>query len=186
MNIQTIQESFKPLLNDHAWNVKKGHGSFLTFEFGTPEFKFGAPTVRATASFPSNEHPTRQVAIHGKYHLWIYCCNWRISIDKQQIAFEESSDEGIQNAAEFLNGQKLTSVNIDIKNAITRFSFDLGGELLTFNESYGNGAEMWMLYMPKNVLTFNNLGQFSLTNRNTEPKQEIFEQLDLEDIEITP
>jgi len=102
------------------------------------------------------------------------------------LAFEESSDHEIGNAAEFLNGQKLTSLSIDTLKAQTKFQFDLDGELLTFNESYEPGTEMWMLYMPEKILTFNNLGQFSLTNMESDVTEKKFETAETEIITMNP
>jgi hypothetical protein len=186
MHEQLIKDSFKPLLNEVAWNVKKGHGSFLTFEFGIPSLEIDEPKIWKTLPSPLNEHPKRQAVIRGTFHLWIYCCNWNINIGSQNLAFDESTDEEIQNAANFLNGQKLTAVNIDIRNARTVFKFDLGGELLTFSETYDKGTEMWMLYMPENVLTFNNLGQFCYNTLDSTPDKDVFEQLNVQQIEINP
>jgi len=184
MNEQIIKDSFKPLINELAWNVKKGHGSFLTFEFGTPNLEIGEPKIWKTLPFPSNEHPTRQTTVRGDFHLWIYCCNWKIQIKDKQIAFEESSDEEIQKATEYLNGQKLVSIVINTKTARTIFKFDLGGELLTFNQSYEPETEIWMLYMPKNILIFNNLGQFCLIDKDEDVKEEKFVTVESELINI--
>ena len=186
MDKQIILDSFKPLINEYSWNVKKGHGSFLTFEFGQPLLEIGDQKIWKTSAFPFDQHQTRSAVIHGLYHLWIYCCNWKIHINDKQIAFEEFSDEDIKNATEFLNGQKLVGVTIDTKNAVTKFKFDLEGELLTCNQSYEQGIEMWMLYMPEQVLTFNNIGQFKLTDKDGDVSGAKFESVESEVINMKP
>lgn len=184
MKSQIIHESFNHIINQHAWNVDKGHGSFLTLEFGTPEIEIKDPKTWESLPYPLNEYPTRETSIHGRYHLWIYCCNWIINVGGKQIANDESSDELIQNATTFINGQKLISVQIDINKATTKFKFDLGGELLTFNNNYESGIEMWMFFMPDKTLTFNNKGEFCFNGRNANTQNTNFEKIDKELINI--
>lgn len=184
MNKETIESIIKPLINQFTWNAEKGHGSFLTFEFGKPKLKFETPRLQSLYSKPWNDFIKRDVTIHGELHLWIYCCNWNIIIRGKRIVFEESSDKEIEMAMAFLNGQRLISVNINVEKSSTRFKFDLDTELVTYNESYDSGAEMWMLYTGENVLTFNNLGECSFHHENTSPSNQKFEKIEINEIEI--
>ncbi|MEL6537673.1 MAG: hypothetical protein AAFQ98_19790 [Bacteroidota bacterium] len=166
--------------------MKKGLGSFLTFEFGTPKLEISKPLIRKSTPYPKIKHQSREVVIHGAFHLWILCSNWKIKLGVQQIAFDEDTDEAIQNAADYLNGQKLLSVHIDLKKTTTVFKFDLGGELTTYNEAYKAGQDMWFLYMPEKVLAFNNLGQFCLADGDAPPAEQKYEHIAVDQITINP
>lgn len=185
MNKKKIINYFKPILNEHSWNVQKGYGSFLTLEFGNPRIEYSEPENWKHLNIPLKEHKKRNVIIKGTHQLWIYCCNWQIKANGQNIAFDESTDEKIWNAVNYLNGQKLNEVIIDLKKQITIFKFDLGGEITTFNEAYNHGSEMWMLYMPKEVLTLNNMGKFNICKLNDEQNNLELETIESDIIKIT-
>jgi len=42
---QKIQDLFRPLIGEMAWDVRCGHGSFLTMEFGQPHIAVRDPVV---------------------------------------------------------------------------------------------------------------------------------------------
>jgi hypothetical protein len=69
-----LRRAFAPVTGLPAWNVRKGHGSFLTLEFGKPHLVVRQPIVAAPEA--SDEVRTalrhRSVYPHGEWHLWIY------------------------------------------------------------------------------------------------------------------
>ncbi|OYW97252.1 MAG: hypothetical protein B7Z14_18215, partial [Bosea sp. 32-68-6] len=110
-----IGSVFAPLLGLPCWNVRKGRGSFLTFEFGDPALEVRepiAPTTTASGKIMASWR-RRTVRPIGEWHLWIYCCNWRCSARGSEIAHSESEDEKIEAAAAELDGQRLRSVRVD-------------------------------------------------------------------------
>lgn len=72
---------FAPLLGLPCWNVQKGQGSFLTFEFGDPSLQIREPIESTTAASATilawRRRRRRSIRPIGEWHLWIYCCNWR-------------------------------------------------------------------------------------------------------------
>src|SRR6202521_1939253 len=48
----------------------------------------------------------RNVFVHGEWHLWIYCCNWKV-FTKGKRTGDSSTKPRIRLAADVLNGQKL-------------------------------------------------------------------------------
>ncbi len=73
-----LESAFSPIYGSPCWNVKPGHGSFLTLEFGQPRIEFHEPrAVNYSRSLRLKQHHARRrVIIHGEWYLWIYCCYW--------------------------------------------------------------------------------------------------------------
>jgi hypothetical protein len=129
MNV-VLEENFKKLLRIPSWNVKQGHGSFLTFDFGQPLLEIGeVHRQEAGPQFPATQ--SRHVFLHGEWHLWIYCCSWAIRQEGKPIAHSESSREVIRIACNVLHGQSLMAVEIVPVTGKTEFTFDLGGVMET-------------------------------------------------------
>jgi hypothetical protein len=131
-----------------AWGVKHGHGSFLTLEFGQPELVIREPTsVPEGASEKMRARcAQRLVTVTGEWHLWIYCCNWQVTLNDTFVAHSESPDDKIALAASSLDGQKLVSVNHDPGVGAWAFTFDLGGTLRTWPYEGEPSFEQWYLF----------------------------------------
>ena len=153
----SLDDQIKPLLGLPCWNVQRGHGSFLTFEFGEPHLKVGEPHRRPAGARVGGL--TRPAFVHGDWHLWVYCCHWEASYGGEVLAHSESVDEEIDVAARALNGQALTCVALD--GTLATFDFDLGGRLVTRPNDAGD--EQWLLYAPMGkVVTFTSEGTLEL------------------------
>jgi len=144
----SFKQIWTPIYPNPAWLVKKGHGSFLTFEFGQPELKIREPGVRS----PDVSEKARQAAarrlvtVSGEWHLWIYCCNWSIFYNGVKLSHNESPDDVIDRAANRLDGQKLKEVERGELPGSWLFVFDLGGKLQTWPYDGELLEEQWMLY----------------------------------------
>lgn len=117
-----------PILGQIAWGAAKGHGSFLSFEFGSP-------------SLVVHDHPSlsrRSAYARGASSLWIYCCHWRITRTGEQLAWSEDDAATIDHAVACLVGQRLDAIAVDPSDGHTHFRFDLGGALDTW--PYGDDA----------------------------------------------
>jgi hypothetical protein len=104
------------LLRSSIVDAKQGYGSFLTFEFGHPEQTRG---LRRSAN------------VHGEWHVWIYCCDWRFLSNGKQVAWSEDSKDQIARATGMIDGQKLLGLSVEPAQGLSRFEFDLGGLLET-------------------------------------------------------
>jgi hypothetical protein len=147
-----IATEFQPLLGLHAWGVNHSYGSFVTLEFGNPELRVHAPRlVPISLDGAPSKTESRVVRARGQWHLWVYCCDWSISLNGIQLAHNESDDARIGRALSILNGQILRNVSIT-RIAQTTFDFDLGITLTTRPsppDSYdGEDVEQWYLYEP--------------------------------------
>ena len=138
-----------------AWGVKQGHGSFLTFEFGEQKLEMGEP--RQSGELGRG----RTAYVHGEWHLWIYCCHWRVLHGGTQLAWSEDADEVIGRAAAKLNGQKLIAVDVDPAEGRSIFTFDLGGSLETWPYGAAPTAEQWFIYGSAEVFAYRADGLYS-------------------------
>ena len=151
--VHPISEAFRPVLGLPSWDVKKGHGSFITMQFGQPELRIKEPRLlpvfldRAPA-----QTMVRSTEIYGQWHLWIYGCVWSLTLDTVELAHCESEDATIVRALRALNGQVLTSVEVDPADGSSTFAFDLFCVLSTHPAQHqgadGEPIEQWMLYQP--------------------------------------
>jgi hypothetical protein len=148
-----FQEAYSKLYGKPCWNVKPGHGSFLTFEFGEPRIEIIEPrTTEGRVSARVRRNLARRIVYpRGEWHLWIYCCDWSVSRSGKVVG-DCSTNRRIRKAADDLDGQVLTDITIVKRGCRTIFEFDLGSVMET--KPYDRGSEQWMLYEPSgNVLT---------------------------------
>jgi hypothetical protein len=157
-----FEKAFNKIYGRPCWRVSPGWGSFLTFEFGDPHLE-----VREPASPKGNvservrkQLARRHVFIHGDWHLWINCCNWKVWSKRKRIG-ESTVKSSIQKAADYLDGQKLVKFSITPRTKSCVFEFDLGGKLET--RPYDNQGRQWMLYdsSARDVLTLRADGKYS-------------------------
>jgi hypothetical protein len=176
MSPSIIQQSFAKVYGVPSWHVRQGYGSFLTFEFGIPRQEI-EPVINRE---PKGEFPRRNrlVTICGDWHLWIYCCGWRITQDGSVLATFESPRESIAAACGPLNGQALVEFTFQPERGESVFRFDLGGKLTT--APYDDDLlEQWMLYCPDgHVLTYRSDGAFSHGTVDTKDGDEEFSKID--------
>lgn len=129
--VTLLDGAFGRVYGEPSWLVRRGHGSFVTFEFGEPRLEVGEPELRLYVFSPKvrDRVAKRLVAVHGAWHLWIYCCAWRLTHRGRPLARSESRPQRIDSALAVLDGQALVSVSVDA-DARTTFTFDLGCSLL--------------------------------------------------------
>lgn len=96
----------------------------------------------------------------GQWHLWIYCCAWKISDALVALAHSESTLTEIEKAIAFLDGQILQQVSPGQKQGEWTFQFDLQGILYT--SPYDEDSDQWMLFGPHGwVLTSDAFGNLN-------------------------
>ncbi|RNJ63866.1 MAG: hypothetical protein EDM03_05770 [Porphyrobacter sp. IPPAS B-1204] len=140
------------MIGETAWNVTRGHGSFLTIEFGPPFLVV-------------NEHASgamRTAHTRGAWGLWIYCCHWEVTYASAQLAWSEDDAETIERAAAVLNGQRLTAIAVDPNSGRTEFHFDLGGAMTTWPYDDDPDEEQWSISTRDAVLRINATGRYEI------------------------
>lgn len=134
--IREIKKKLDLLIEKKAWNVSLGHGSFITLEFGKPCLPEG-----------------NEAKIHGEWHLWIYCCAWRLEQENEVIAASEDPRSKLKESIKKLDGLILKSIDLFSPAFDTLFIFEKQTFLRLF-PIYSQEYEHWMLFTPdKNVLT---------------------------------
>lgn len=144
-----IRRAFAPVIGLPAWNVRKGYGSFLILEFGQPRLKIREPIIAPTgvSERVRTAMARRIVTPRGDWHLWIYCCHWRVLSKDAQLAWSEASDEKINDAAREIDGQLLTGIETKPAVGTSVFRFDQGTRLETRPYEDDDNDKQWMLYM---------------------------------------
>jgi hypothetical protein len=145
--MRRIQRITAALRGKPSWAVKKGFGTFLTFEFGEPRLVIREPVTDSKAHSLKVRRMLKRRHVHvaGEWHLWVYMCDWRVLSDERVVG-DSSSTRRITRAAKFLNGQALIDIILARRGARTTFLFDLGGVLET--RPYDRRSEQWLLYEP--------------------------------------
>jgi hypothetical protein len=167
IKMSIIENVFQPIVGKPAWNVDKGVGTCLTFEFGDPHLVIREPkSIRPGASKQVQRHfAHRSVQVRGAWHLWIEWCEWKAFNSGVLIGDYSSSTNIIKKVASEFDGQALVSVLVQ-KPSITTFEFDLGGKLETkpgpFDDMRGEMNDQWSLFEPGGkVLTLRFDGYYS-------------------------
>jgi hypothetical protein len=164
--VHPVVDAFAPVLGLPSWLVAKGHGSFVTLEFGEPRLEIGKPSKRPVfLTGGPKQVLARNAFVRGQWHLWIYCCDWTLLLKGAPLADNESEDVTMARALRVLNGQSLVSVGVDPMDGGSTFTFDLGCVLETRPAQEGTykeePAEQWMLYQPSGeVLTIRGDGYY--------------------------
>lgn len=135
-DISEIQSYIISMLGKKTWGVSLGEGSFITMEFGNPILQT-----------KENEQ------IHGEWHLWVYCCCWRLEQGEHILAASEDSRPKLEKAVQILEGLSLNSVELLAPAWDTIFSFEKQVILRLFSV-YSQDYEHWILFAPNgNVIT---------------------------------
>lgn len=169
VGVAPVERVFAPLRDLPCWNVRRGQGSFLTFEFGAPRLVVREPITTSRDVSPRVRRglARRHVYTAGEWHLWIYCCLWQVR-DQRRLIGDWTSRQRIDRAATFLDGQKLISVSIASRGVRTVFEFDLGGRLET--EPYDRQREQWHLYEPAGTVFTIKAGRYYQHARGDVPE----------------
>ena len=176
-----IEATFSPLYGLPCWNVKPGHGSFLTLDFGEPRLEFREPreAEHSRSLKIKNLYARRLVTLHGDWHLWVYCCYWNFFLNGRFVG-DSNSEKGIQKTVVELNGQKLVRATANQLPGHSVFEFDLGGRLTTrpYDKSYEGPSIQWMLFEPSgDVLSLRGDGLYSHQPGSTPPNEERWQSL---------
>lgn len=175
-----ISRAFAPLIGLPAWQVRRGHGSFLTLEFGAPHLRNQdsiAPTLTVNGKVAALLR-RRKITPRGEWHLWIYCCHWRVIVGGNETANSEAADADIAAAAKEIDWQILTSAAADPACGTSVFEFDHGAVTLQ-TRPYGTGGDtQWMLYMQSgDVFSYREDGSYSLGPASQAPEEQVWEPL---------
>jgi hypothetical protein len=146
---QQVQDLFKPLLGQFAWNVDGGVGSMLTLEFGAPHIIVREPKVPSAKRSERVRRlfARRHVTVRGDWHLWIQYCEWKITVSDGSCDSENFDWRQPDECLKDLDGQRLIGVGSGSFPDSWRFEFDLGGALeLWPSTDYEATDNLWSFY----------------------------------------
>ncbi|MBW0005450.1 MAG: hypothetical protein JO216_18405 [Hyphomicrobiales bacterium] len=129
-----VKDAFLPLLGELVWSVHRGHGTFLTMEFGLPHRIIREPIVaskEASARVKRNL-AKRRVTIVGDWHFWIEMAHWEVKTTNCSVSDHDVQAVKIDEALHELDGQKLLSVGFGEQASSCILRFDLGGFIHIF------------------------------------------------------
>jgi hypothetical protein len=121
-----IDDQLQRLTGEYVWSVKRGHGTFLTMEFGNPHLIVREPIepTGGTATVASILR-RRNVSIVGDWSLWVRDSHWSIS-RKDAAANLDSSEAIVHEMLQNLDGQKVCAIRVGDGVVL---EFDLGAIL---------------------------------------------------------
>src|SRR4051794_33238502 len=108
-----LRRAFAPLIGLPVWSVRNGYGSFITMELGNPRLEIREPGVASPKASKRvrRQWARRDVTVRGDWHLWIYCCHWKIVVEGRTHAWSESKTKKMAKALAVIDGQLLTAVD---------------------------------------------------------------------------
>jgi hypothetical protein len=130
-DIREIQSNVAPLLGKKAWGVALGVGSFVTLEFGEPR-----PLATGEGQ-------------RGEWHLWVYCCAWRLETESEVLAGSEDPREHLAEAVRRLEGLVLERIEVLAPSLESTLTFEGGMRLRLFPLIFAGEYEHWLLYTPE-------------------------------------
>lgn len=163
----TVAEVFKPMLGKWAWQVRRGHGSFLTMEFGEPHL-----VVRHPRSVSDNvsdrvkrNFQKRRVSIVGEWHFWVQSCDWKITTSNSSISSEDTDFLKVDSCLEELDGQVLLASNEDASRASCTLEFDLGARLaLSPSPNFMDDDQWAVYYFGQTVYAYRSHGEITMSS----------------------
>ncbi|NGX32166.1 MAG: hypothetical protein K1060chlam4_00207 [Candidatus Anoxychlamydiales bacterium] len=140
MKEKKIKKIFKQMIGLRVRNVKQGHGSFLTMDFGEDIY----PKLETNKGI--------KILKRGEWYLWIHMCSWRIDEKLKPIAGCEDSRNTIERALKKIENEKLMSIEIltlayDMQ---IKFENEITINLFSIYTEKESEAEQWMLFTPEN------------------------------------
>lgn len=142
----SVQEIFQPLMGLPVWHVRRGNGSFLTFEFGNPRLEIREPRIVSAdvSERVRRSLQKRRVFVVGQWHLWIQYCDWDVITSSASVSSDESDMSKIDACLDDIDGQMLVEVNAS--GATCNLVFDLGGKVVLRPSSEFDDDDQWTLH----------------------------------------
>jgi hypothetical protein len=127
----TAQDIVGSAVGQLCWRAERGHGSFLTFEFGE------------RVSGPGRDH--------GEWHLWVYFGDWALSGPEGVLATDPDDKDVIDRAVASFGGKRLVNATVDPVSFRASLDFE-GGlrlEIGPNSDDEETDAEWWLLFTPQ-------------------------------------
>ena len=119
-----LKELLQQVVGELVWAAKRGHGTFITMEFGSPHMVVREP-IKSTSTMPRvvRHLARRHVSILGEFSLFVQDSRWSISTRDQTVGLD-TSETAVREMLLDLDGQRVSAVSF--AEADTTLEFDLG------------------------------------------------------------
>ena len=144
----TMDEFFDPILKKMAWQLRRGNGTFLTMEFGSPKLDIREPIAHAEKN-GSSILWRRRVFVRGEWHLWIQYCRWNAQSRSGHEASSEINLAETKSTLEEIDGQFIQSVRYDAEKCNIELNFDLDSKILISPEPGNSDGPVMALFGPQ-------------------------------------
>lgn len=149
-NIAEIHTKLQGVIDQKAWGVKRGVGSFITIEFGQP----------MPPKSPNGKS-------YGEWHLWVYGGEWRLEKGDHVVVASEDDQTKIEAEIQCIEGCALQAFEVvtPALDAVLTFEQEIVLRIFSIysEETEDRGMDSWMLYTPDagNVITVQPGGKWS-------------------------
>jgi hypothetical protein len=134
--VKFANELFFQFVGEKARNVKLGHGSFITIDFGK----------ETIVEVLMNKGLSRSV--RGEWHLWVMMSAWRLNQNKEPILGSGDEKDVVNQKLPILEGKKFISGKIINSSFDCHFEFE-GNISLNLFSFYIADSRQWMLFTPQ-------------------------------------
>ncbi len=130
MTTTSAQDVASDVVGEICWRAGRGHGSFITFDFGR--------------LLPG---PNRE---RGEWHLWVYFGDWTLREGGRVLATTWDDYPVIDTGIERFTGKRLDGVRIDADTLDTTFVFEnsLTLDIGPNTDDESPDADWWLLFTP--------------------------------------
>jgi hypothetical protein len=144
--LHRAKQLWQALVGGLAWCVRRGHGSFLTMEFGQPHLVVRAPIASRSGSEKVRRALARRaVHVQGDWHFWIQYGDWRLRTSSGSLDSEKEPGTALDECLRDLNGQRLCAIKRGASPRSCSWTFDLGAVLDVWPSSEIDD-DQWSLY----------------------------------------
>lgn len=127
-----VTACFGSIVGQPPWRARRGHGSFLTFDFGLRMLRGGHA--------------------QGTYVLWVYLSNWVLSRNDRELVNSDSDRRQIEVAVRRLEQAPFRGVELQSDRRETVFEFGdfrLAVSPADYIEDPDKRDNYWMFFMPE-------------------------------------
>jgi hypothetical protein len=129
--MKQLTDLLEPLIGKFVWSVRRGMGTFLTMEFGTPHLSIREPIVGNPSHTERVLRNLRRRRVHvvGDWHFWIQYADWKLSTADGVLESKSSVGTPLEECLVDLEGQHLLQVESGSDPNSCIFNFDRDGVL---------------------------------------------------------
>lgn len=162
--LEKPEDAFLPIVGKFAWGVRRGHGTFLTMEFGAPHLIVREPIIASPSTSPRVKRnlAKRRVTIAGHWHFWIQYSCWEIHTANYSVTNKDEDVSLVDEALSELDGQILLSAAPGEAPNSCVLNFDLEGSIC-MSPSPEIDNDQWSIHeVGCEIISFDNNGKITI------------------------